>query len=235
MQGILEKHDRKRFDVHVFDNRTNNSDSTAQHLKSLKLNWHDISELSTEEAIKSIIENSIDILIDLSGHTNGGRPDIFSHKVAPLKSQDIRDYVLSIFTHAGVSKDRIILKYYSPTKKQHWEDLSQFDIALDSYPYNGTTTTCDLLNLGIPVVSRSGQSHVSRTTGSILNTLNLQSWISENEKDFVNTCQEKASNYSELVKLRQSLSKLVQSTTLGNSNLFMAAYEELLITTWENK
>jgi len=338
VQGILEKHDRKRFDIHIFDNRKDNSDSTAQHLKSLQLNWHDISELSTEEAIDLIIKNNINILIDLSGHTNGGRPDIFTHRVAPvqitylgypstsgipnidyrigdeysdslsfsnqnteemlrlpvamwnykpwpdmqknltanpfkkngyitfgsvnnhaklqepwlkvwakvllsvpnsklyfksraLKSKDIQDHVLSIFTVAGVSKDRIILKHYSPTKKQHWDELSQIDIALDSFPYNGTTTTCDLLNLGIPIVTMSGNSHVSRTTGSILNTLNLNTWITTNEKQFIDTCIDKAENLLELKKLRQSLKLRFESSSLGNSDLFIIEYEKALINT----
>jgi len=338
MQGILEKHNRTNFDIHVFDNRKDNVDSTAERLKSLQLTWHNIASLSSSEASKLIVENKIDILIDLSGHTNGGRPDIFCNRIAPLqltylgypntsgipnmdfrigdeyadlikfsdqntesmlrlpvamwnykpwsdmpqspsacpfkkngfitfgsannhaklqepwlrtwakvliavpksklffksralKSPDIRNKVLSIFTEAGISKDRIILKHYSATKTQHWKELQEFDIALDSFPYNGTTTTCDLLNLGIPVVTMSGESHVSRTTGSILNTLNLNSWIASNEKQFIHTCIDKADNLLELEKLRQSLQLKFKSSSLGNSDFFIIEYEKALINT----
>ena len=124
------------------------------------------------------------------------------------------------------------LKIFQQKKNEHWRTLQSFDIALDSFPYNGTTTTCDLLNLGIPIVTRSGNSHVSRTTGSILNTLGLSSWIAPDEKAFIDICVEKSSNFNELRKLRQSLYARFSSSTLGNAKLFLIEYEKQLQHVW---
>jgi len=85
MIGILEKHDGNLFNVHVLDNRVNNNGATAQHLKSLPLQWHDIHKVSTHETCELIAKLKIDVLVDLSGHTNGGRPDVFSHRTAPAQ------------------------------------------------------------------------------------------------------------------------------------------------------
>lgn len=335
MCGILEEHNRNRFDIHIFDNRKNNVDETALKLKKLDLTWHNISSLSTEDSIKLITKHNIDILIDLSGHTNGGRPDIFSHRVCPiqvtylgypctsgipnmdfrigdefadlskfeqqnteemlklpvamwsykswsdmpsnitntpfqknayitfgsannhakiqkpwlkvwakvlasipnskmlfksraLKSPEIRQSILDIFHAEGVSRDRVKLIHYSPTKLEHWNTLNDIDIALDTFPYNGTTTSCDLLSLGVPIVTLSGQSHVSRTTGSILHTLGLDSWIANSEADFIKVCQEKARAVKELSNLKKSIPTTFKNSSLGNPKIFITHYETLL-------
>jgi len=291
MCGILEEHNRNRFDIHIFDNRKNNVDETALKLKKLDLTWHNISSLSTEDSIKLITKHNIDILIDLSGHTNGGRPDIFSHRVCPIQvtylgypctsgipNMDFRigdefadlskfeqqnteemlklpvamwsykswsdmpsnitntpfqknAYITfgSANNHAeGVSRDRVKLIHYSPTKLEHWNTLNDIDIALDTFPYNGTTTSCDLLSLGVPIVTLSGQSHVSRTTGSILHTLGLDSWIANSEADFIKVCQEKARAVKELSNLKKSIPTTFKNSSLGNPKIFITHYETLL-------
>ena len=338
MIGILEQHNRSKFDVHVFDNRANNTDTTAQRLKKLDTHWHDINALNTHDACTLITKQNIDILIDLSGHTNGARPDIFSNRVAPaqitylgypntsgLPTMDFRlgdvfadpisnasqntetmlrlpipmwhytpwsnmphlntapvsqnGYVtfgsannhaklqndwlevwakslkaipssrfkiksralrnpkvaadfLDFFKHKGVANERIDIFHYSPTKADHWQTLSSFDIALDSFPYNGTTTSCDLLWLGVPILTRQGNSHVSRTTASLLNGIGMQSWIANNNNDFIELCEEKASNTLELIKCRQSLQARIKNSSLGNSHLFITEYEHSLKKAW---
>ncbi len=341
MQGILKHHDKDRFDVHILDNRSNNDDELAKRLRTLQKQWYNIANMPTDSVCRLITKLQIDILIDLSGHTKGGRPDVFSQRIAPiqitylgypsttglseidfrigdqfsdppendaqntenllrlnhsmwnyspwndmpkypsanpfeqhgvitfgsannhaklqeswlkvwstvlkevpnshfriksraLKSPIARQQLLTFFQNNGVKQDRIDIEHYSATKHEHWQALSRFDIALDSFPYNGTTTTCDLLNLGIPVVTRSGNSHVSRTTGSILNTLGLSSWIAKTDSEFIETCVEKAQNHHELKKLRQSLRRRFSSSSLGNAPLFLIEYEMNLINTWHN-
>jgi len=335
MCGILEEHNREKFEIHIFDNRKNNSDQTALKLKKLDLTWHNISELSTQDSISLIQEHKVDILIDLSGHTNGGRPDIFTHRVCPiqatylgypctsgipnmdfrigddfadlielseqntetmlrlpvamwnyqswpdmpndlsdnpfkkngyitfgsvnnhaklqkpwievwakmiasipnskilfksraLKSPEIRHAILDTFESAGVGSDRIKLIHYSPTKLEHWNTLNEIDIALDTFPYNGTTTSCDLLSLGIPIVTLSGQSHVSRTTGSILHTLGLESWIAKSKNEFIHICQKKSQNLNALSNLKKEIPTHFKNSSLGNSQIFIQHYEELL-------
>jgi len=83
--GIFEQHDQNKFEIHVFDNRKNNNDPTAKHLRKFTSHWHEIHSLNTDEACKLIQDSKIDVLVDLSGHTSGGRPDIFSNRVSPVQ------------------------------------------------------------------------------------------------------------------------------------------------------
>jgi len=338
MIGILEQHDRSAFNIHIFDNRANNQDATAQQLKKLDLTWHEINDLNSEQTCQLIRKQEIDVLIDLSGHTNGARADVFCHRVAPvqmtylgypntsglsnmdfrigdvfadpvsnasqntetmlrlptpmwqytpwpempdshiapftqtghitfgsannhaklqtewlevwakalsalpntrfkIKSRALRNPkmaqdFLEFFKQRGVANERIDIAHYSPTKLEHWQTLSSFDIALDSFPYNGTTTSCDLLWLGVPILTRQGNSHVSRTTASLLNGVGLQSWIANSDKHFIELCEEKAADQISLMKCRQRLRSRMQSSSIGHSTLFMIEYEKLLKQAW---
>jgi len=341
MSGILKSHDVTQFEICILDNRPNNNDEIAQQLKENTNSWTDISAMSTTEVCNLIVQLEIDILIDLSGHTKGGRPDVFANRCAPiqinylgypattglqnidyrivdrftdsdtslnqvtekllylnhamwnyqawpdmpkklsrcpfeyngyitfgsannhaklqeswlkiwarvltnvpnsklciksrsLKSPAAQQQLLQFFQNNRIANDRIQFVHYSPYKSDHWQALQKFDIALDSFPYNGTTTSCDLLNLGIPIVTRAGNSHVSRTTGSILNTLELNDWIANSPEQFVDICIEKSKHLDELRKLRQSLSIRFNSSTLGNPNLFIIEYEHQLKNCWHS-
>jgi len=338
MVGILESHNRTDFNIHIFDNRANNNDATAQHLKSLDLTWHKISGVSTHASCALIAKQKIDVLIDLSGHTKGGRPDIFSNRVAPVqitylgypntsglpnmdfrigdvfadpncndqqntetllklttpmwnytpwsdmpdrspppfqkngyitfgsannhaklqapwlavwakvlaalpetrlivKSRALRSPAITVefldfFAQRGISRERIEIINYSPATVDHWSVLQKFDIGLDSFPYNGTTTTCDLLWLGIPSVTRQGNSHVSRTTASLLSGLGMQSWVADTDDEFVQLCEEKSQAHSELTNYRNTLRTHIQNSSLGDSQKFISAYEQLLKEAW---
>ena len=337
--GLFTHHDRHEFDVHVFDNRKNNNDETAKLLKSTDVYWHDISGLTTEDACQLISNTRIDILVDLSGHTNGGRPDIFSNRVAPaqitylgypntsglnnmdyrigdhyadpvkfseqnsetmlrlpvpmwnytpwpnmpefnplpfenngyitfgsannhaklqtqwlevwakalaalpktcfkiksraLKNPQMASNLLEFFSDRGVKKNRIIIEHYSPTKAEHWQSLASFDIALDSFPYNGTTTSCDLLWLGVPIISREGNSHVSRTTASLLNGVGLSDWVAKTDNDFIQLCEEKSNDKFALSQCRHNLRARMQNESLGNGALFTIEFEKVIKQAWQ--
>ncbi|MFT5134707.1 MAG: protein O-GlcNAc transferase [Gammaproteobacteria bacterium] len=154
-----------------------------------------------------------------------------------IKSQGVRNVEIAarirqIFG-ARVDLDRIELRHYSSTPEDHWREVSGFDIALDSYPYNGTTTTCDMLWLGVPVVTCTGSSHLSRTTGSILTTLNLSDWVSSDEDDFINLCIRKAADLESLALLKKQLRSRMQQSTLIDSKAFVPEFDKALRLMWD--
>jgi len=139
---------------------------------------------------------------------------------------------LDFFAQRGVSRERIELINYSSKLVEHWQALQKFDIGLDSFPYNGTTTTCDLLWLGIPSVTRQGNSHVSRTTASLLNGLGMQNWVASTDDEFVQLCEEKSQAHSELIDYRNTLRTRIKKSSLGDSQKFILDYEPLLKEAW---
>jgi len=157
----------------------------------------------------------------------------FKIKSRALRNPKMASDLLTFFNDRGVNKNRIAIEHYSPTKADHWQFLNSFDIALDSFPYNGTTTSCDLLWLGVPIISREGKSHVSRTTASILQGVGLQSWVAKTDNDFIQLCEEKSSDLFLLNKHRQSLRLKMQNESLGNSSLFIIEFERLIRNAWK--
>ena len=141
--------------------------------------------------------------------------------------------LLSFFKDRGVSNERVSIEHYSPSRAEHWKTLSSFDIALDSYPYNGTTTSCDLLWLGVPIISRQGNSHVSRTTSSLLNGVGLDSWVAQSDAHFISLCEEKSSDLFSLKKHRYSLREKMKTESIGHSAIFIIEFEKLIKQAWQ--
>lgn len=103
---------------------------------------------------------------------------------------------------------------------------SEVDIILDTFPFNGGTTTCFATYMGVPVVSLSGQSLTSRMGLSILFNLGVQHLAVDSEEDYVARAVELASNKAFLQRFRQEARRLFKQTSLGNGQLFAQEFEE---------
>jgi predicted O-linked N-acetylglucosamine transferase (SPINDLY family) len=68
----------------------------------------------------------------------------------------------------GVDTSRFICISYAESTLQHLKDFNKIDLALDPFPYSGTTITCNALLMGVPVVTMKGETHRSNVTTSIL-------------------------------------------------------------------
>ncbi len=89
----------------------------------------------------------------------------------------------------GVPPASIDLRGETDSEEHHLASYSEVDIALDPFPYNGTTTTFDALWMGVPVVTTPGQSHVARVTASMLiNTGNADLVANPTPEDLVALC-----------------------------------------------
>ena len=73
----------------------------------------------------------------------------------------------------GIERSRVELTPPAAGIADHLATYGQMDIALDTFPYNGTTTTCEALWMGVPVVTFAGESHATRVGASILARVGL--------------------------------------------------------------
>lgn len=108
----------------------------------------------------------------------------------------------------------------------------EVDIVLDTFPFNGGTTTCFATYMGVPVVSLSGRSLVSRMGRSVLTNLGLQHLVVDRLEDYVRVAVDLAHDLPFLEQFRRDARRRYQSSALGNGALyareFEAACEQLL-------
>lgn len=83
IEPILRHHDRKQFEVHAF--MTLAEDELTANFKPWVDKWHDASDWTDSELLKAIKANGIDVLVDLSGHTEGARLGVFALRAAPVQ------------------------------------------------------------------------------------------------------------------------------------------------------
>ena len=100
------------------------------------------------------------------------------------KSESIQERVLTQMGALGISPRRLIFAARGP-RTEYLERYQTVDIALDPFPFNGHTTTCDALWMGVPVVSMCGQSYVQRFGTTALIALGLEDLIARNPPEYI--------------------------------------------------
>lgn len=105
----------------------------------------------------------------------------------------------------------------------HYNSYSQIDVALDPFPYGGTTTTIDALMMGVPVVSLrstgTSSTHSQNVTAAILVQAGLSELVAETEQDYVRIALELAGDAQRLATMRATLrDKLMQSPLMDGED-----------------
>jgi len=126
-------------------------------------------------------------------------------KSSPLRDEGTREKLLDKFTALGIDRERIEILLYAATYAAHMQLYNQADIALDTFPYNGTTTTFEALWMGVPVVAIAGESHVSRVSASILSQIGQQDLITNSQEEYTELAVKLANDPERLAKLRQEI------------------------------
>ena len=94
------------------------------------------------------------------------------------------------------------------------------DIALDTFPFNGATTTFEALWMGVPVMTMEGKVHHSRVSTSVLKSLKMDYCIGQNQKDFVTKTVKLVNDLEKLKSLRRELRNKIKNSLLGNGEAF---------------
>ena len=147
-------------------------------------------------------------------------------------SASLREMAMKPMRELGIEDGRVEMVGWKTAMSHHLDVYNLIDIALDSYPYTGTTTTCEALWMGVPVVSRAGIGHVSRVSASILTRVGLTELIATDAEDFVRAAARCASDVAELGTLRGELRERVCQSELGDAKGMARALEEAYRTMW---
>ena len=152
-------------------------------------------------------------------------------KYKSLKTESIQDMVYADFAKHGVTRDRLVFLSQTDSKMEHMSQYNCIDIGLDPFPYNGTTTTCDALWMGVPVITLAGRSHVGRVGVSQLTNIGLPELIGHNEDDYVDIAVALANDLPRLAALRSGLRERLRASPLMDAPRLTrnleAAYREM--------
>lgn len=171
-------------------------------------------------------------LIELWAGVLRGTPDSrLLLKGSYLVSATQRSYAES-FARLGVDPSRLEFRKMAPLPRDHFETYHQADIALDAFPYHGTTTTCEAMHMGLPVVSRIGAGHASRVGLSLLTAVGLPELACGTDEQFVRVASELARSPDRLVELRSGMRQRLARSPLGDAAGFTRAFENALRTMW---
>src|SRR5439155_20054328 len=105
-------------------------------------------------------------------------------KSMSLSDENARLTLLGRITEQGIDENRVDFAGKSKETSDHLSHYHRLDIALDTFPYNGTTTTCDALWMGVPVVALAGNRHVARVGVSLLTDVDLPEMIGSSIDDY---------------------------------------------------
>ena len=127
-----------------------------------------------------------------------------------------------------VDPDRLIFANNLPLDK-HLARHFLGDLALDTFNYNGgSTTLCALLG-GLPVLTKIGQSFMARVSASLLSSIGLPELITYSESEYEEKALNIASNPEEILRLKSKLNKLKETSPLYNTELFTKDLENIYL------
>jgi predicted O-linked N-acetylglucosamine transferase (SPINDLY family) len=133
-----------------------------------------------------------------------------------------REGVRGQLTARGVRGEQIEL--LAPTRDAggHLAAYSRVDVALDTFPYAGTTTTCEALWMGVPVVTLAGTMHAGRVGVSLLGALGMDAMIGPDIDGYIRSAASLAADRARLATLRSTLRERMRASRLMDRAHFRA-------------
>lgn len=335
IEPVLQALDREAIDVYAYSNRFR-EDAVTERLKALLPHWQCVAGLTDDELVDVIQRDTIDILIDLSGHTAGNRLTALARKPAPLqaswigfpsttglqamdyyfadswaappgllddyftehlvrlpciatfkneevapdvnalpalcnghitfgsfnKPQKLGPRTLSLwirvleavpnsrmifaamsdpvlseairvrFAAAGIAPERLEFRPNLPFQ-EYLALHHEVDIALDPLAFNGWTTTNHALWMGVPWITRQGDTLASRAGGgATLHHIGLDDFIADSEDDYIRLAQYWSDNMAVLAEIRKGMRERIRNSPLRKSELVARGLEQALRIVW---
>lgn len=143
------------------------------------------------------------------------------------------DSLLALLEECGIDVSRVELV------PRNWHDrylanYAGIDVALDTFPYHGTTTTCDAAWMGVPTVTLAGGEHLSRVGVSLLSAVGLaEEGVARTPDEYVEKAVRLGSNPLRLAALRFELRDRMRCSALTDGRGFTRRLEEVYRGMWE--
>ncbi len=139
---------------------------------------------------------------------------------------------LAMFETHGITCERVEFVGWMPSRTAHLDLYGRIDLALDTFPYNGTTTTCEALWMGVPVITLAGDRHAGRVGVSLLTRIGLTEFIAQTHDEYVKLAVQLAGDNERLGQQRAEMRERMKQSTLCDAAAFTADLEQAYREMW---
>ncbi len=156
-------------------------------------------------------------------------------KSASLADPAVRESVAARMAAAGIPAERLELVARTASRVDHLALYSHVHVALDTVPYNGTTTTCEAMWMGVPVVCMLGDRHAARVSASLVAATGHPEWAAGDADGFVATAVRLAGDPDGLARIRAGLRARMASSALMDAHAYGARFHAALRSAWAQR
>ncbi len=153
-------------------------------------------------------------------------------KAGSFDNEVVRRDMVKRFEAHGIDAERLEIVARTPSRAEHLAYYHRVDLALDTFPYHGTTTTCEAMWMGVPTVSLRGDRHASRVGASLLQTVGLDDLIADSHAAFIEIATKLATDGPHLQNLRLGLRDRMASSPLCDGPQFARDLENAYRAWW---
>jgi predicted O-linked N-acetylglucosamine transferase (SPINDLY family) len=142
----------------------------------------------------------------------------------------VNERLARVLRNAGIPPERFEMK---PGGHDFLSAYNDVDIALDSFPYNGTTTTCEALWMGVPVITIRGDRFVARVGASLLTHTGLSDLVAENPQQYIDKAVALAEDTDRLMRFREEARDILPQTAVYDPKRFVKHLERAYLDVFE--
>jgi len=153
-------------------------------------------------------------------------------KANAFTDKEVRESFAELFQRNNITAGRIQLLADIPSLVEHLSLYNRIDTALDTFPYHGTTTTCEALWMGVPVITLGGRTHVSRVGVSVLSHVDLSECITGSVDEYIEKAVQLAGDIQKLQVLRAGLRDRMAESNITNAKRITRSLETAYRDMW---
>lgn len=159
----------------------------------------------------------------------------FYIKCKQLRDESVRARIRDEFADHDIDPARITMESFVPSVQDHLNQYALVDLALDTFPYNGTTTTCEAIWMGVPVLTLAGRRHSARVGLSLLTALGLaDEFVATSEDDYIARAVALGREPARLTALRPTLRGRMAASPLRDEVGFTRTLEDTYRRLWRD-
>lgn len=160
-------------------------------------------------------------------------------KAKPFESNKAKKRMEDLFLLEGITADRLDLVPLLPSTRSHLEAYSNVDVGLDPFPYAGTTTTCEAMYMGVPVITMGTRpehgDHAHNVGVTLMSTVGHPELVAYTDDDYIEKAVDLATDLRRLKEIRRNLRGKMMASPLGDGERFMRGVESMFCGMWRER